>query len=117
MKSTILIQLTALPAILASIHVGIMNKEVHKDVSVTGIMNKDKEPFTMSNSATEVDKTVLCLVDGEWTRWGCGGDRDRFYQAGIFNFSKPTTESQDFRVVKFQKFKQDVSLYTLAKKR
>jgi hypothetical protein len=111
MKSTILIQLVALPAILASIQVGIMNKKIHKGVSVTGRMNSDGKVFNMNNSATEVDKTVLCLVDGEWSRWGCG-ERDQFYQAGIFNFSKPTNESQDFQVVKFKKFKQDVSHFT-----
>ena len=103
MKSTTLVQLMALPAVLANFagELVIVVPDTLVGVSVAG-KEDPTEPMMWTGTMTPgIDKTVRCLGDDNfWTFRGCeqrnetDGSRPRvgYRQVGQFNFTEATEE-------------------------
>jgi hypothetical protein len=101
MKSTILIQLIALPSILASLQLAIVTQTDLSDVQdvlVAGKGDPDGKVLVMNNATAFLDHDAKCLAeDKTWTRWGCGGqNRTEYRQVAQFNFSEATNDPRPF---------------------
>lgn len=107
MKSTILIQLIALPAILASniVELVIVAKEDLDAPQVIGRMDPSQNMTRMTSTSREIPHELLCLGDDEmWTHWGCDAEdndkgRPLYRQIAQFNFAEFTKDPRPFIVM------------------
>ena len=92
MKTAIILQLLALPAILATFTVQIVTEATVKDVEVWGKRESDGEFIKMDSTLFGDDGTIpRCLdKDFKWTT-SCA-NQATYLQSGELNFAEKTTD-------------------------
>ena len=100
MKSTTLVQLIALPAVLASFaaELTIVVRDNVYGASVVGKADPSGEVITMDSGTPGIDQNLKCVLDD--STWSSEGEkcqqRPMYRQIGYFNFSEPTKDPRPF---------------------
>jgi hypothetical protein len=99
MKAAIVLQLIALPAILAKVTVQVVSVPVWLPVTVDGKSESDGEEIRMKPSMYGKDGQVLRCLDENyaWTE-SCAG-RDSYVKVAEFNFDEKTKDPRPFTVM------------------
>jgi hypothetical protein len=98
MKSTILLQVIALPAALAAnfAELYILAGKDQYGVHVTGKKDPNAGVTQMKSTTPGFDQNLQCLHDdGTWSRWACNGKR-MYRQVGEFDFPQATEDPRPF---------------------
>ena len=103
MKLTTLVQVMALPAVLAnfSSELVIVAMNNGSEFALVGGKADPSGPMTWMDYMTPgTDQTVRCLGDDKvWTMRGCGqSNRIGYVQAAQFNFTEATTDPRPFLI-------------------
>ena len=98
MKAAIILQLLALPAILAKLTVQVVSKPMYMDVTVEGKRETDGQEITMDPSMFgEAGKVAQCLDENSAWTTSCDG-QPSYLKVAEFNFDKETTDPRHFTV-------------------
>jgi hypothetical protein len=100
MKSTILIHLFALPAVLAALELDVVVQESGKDATTVAGRRKPDDKNSAAMTHNLFPTGPQCLVRGTtyWMSADCPGDQPRYLKAAEFIFEGSIREVRPFRI-------------------